>query len=1031
MNEREQIEAAIAAQEGLRGTVDDAVVDLTVSALRAQLATLAPTADQDRRRRQATVLFADVQGFTALSERLDAEEVGDVMEDVWDRLDRVIVEHGGRIDKHIGDAVMGLWGADSSREDDPEQAVRAALGLQEAMAQLGAEELGALVMRVGVSTGTVVLGEVATTREFTAMGDTVNVAARLESAAPPGGVLVSHDTYRHVRGVFDVQQLEPLALKGKAQPIVAYRVLRAKPHTFRMATRGVEGVETRLVGRTAELAALQSAFDQVVAAGRLSAVAVVGDAGVGKSRLLYELENWIELLATAVFFLKARATATRQAVPLGLFRDLVAARFGVLDSDSAADVGHKLRDGFAPHLDADEAELVGHWLGFDLSASHAVGRLRGSAGFEATCLAHFAGWLRRLATGDPVLVVLEDLHWADPDSLALLAALVERLRDVPVLVVAASRPPVTAVVEEVATVLRVEPLRSEDAGALVDDVLRHVPEVPDELRSLVTERADGNPFFVEELIKMLIDDGVVEPGEPGEPWSVDVRGLDADSVPSTLTGVLESRLDSLVPGHRAAVQHASVIGRIFWDAAVEALDPAVPSPDVASALDAACSRELVYRRDRSAIGGSAEFIFKHALLRDVTYETVLLRDRRRLHAMAAEWLSAHSGERRNEFLEQIAGHHQLAGQPADAAELFALAGDIALGAERSAMAARAYGTAAQLWAEAGMLEPIDVVLRHARACNQAGDLEQTDRLVAALFDAELSPQQECEALYIASWSAADRADHALERELLDRALPMAEEVGGITLLRVLLGVAWHAVERGDLEVAEAAMERAAAIDVGGPPPREARRLLSLRSWAASMRGDQATAEAIIHSALAAARASGDLEEETVLVGNLGVVRHLVGDATGSMEAYAEAEGCYQRELAASSRLGLEHARARCLSNLAQVSVRLGSPDDARQYLAEAMSMVLASGRLALLPLCLAIVADLRLADGDVDGALLLLGAIAAAPSSSENDRQEVDRFLDRVTLDPEVIEAGLAAGAGLDVESLGDQALAELQPPTP
>jgi class 3 adenylate cyclase len=250
---------AIAAQEQLRGVVPDAVVDASVAALRHQLAAVQ---ESTPRRRQSTILFADISGFTAMAERLDAEEVATLMNMLWSALDRVIRDHGGRIDKHIGDAVMAMWGAEVTREDDPEQALRAGLGLQEALAVFRAEHHVMLQMRVGVNTGPVLVGNVATTTEFTAIGDAVNVASRLEHAAPVGSVLTSHETYRHVRGVFDVQELERAVLRGRTEPMRVYIVERAKERAFRVASRGVEGVETRTVGRQSELARLCAEYER-------------------------------------------------------------------------------------------------------------------------------------------------------------------------------------------------------------------------------------------------------------------------------------------------------------------------------------------------------------------------------------------------------------------------------------------------------------------------------------------------------------------------------------------------------------------------------------------------------------------------------------------------------------------------------------------------------------------------------------------------------------------------------------------------
>ncbi|HYO47077.1 MAG TPA: adenylate/guanylate cyclase domain-containing protein, partial [Gemmatimonadota bacterium] len=248
-SDREQLERAIAAQESLRGALGDEVVDAVVAALREKLAALGP--QQEEARRQVTILFADVSGFTALAESRDAEEVSEAMNELWRRVDGAILENGGTIDKHMGDAVMALWGASGAREDDPERAISAALSMQGEID--GLELAGRPVrVRVGINTGMVLVGRVGSRGEATVMGDAVNVASRLEEMAATGAILVSHDTYRHVRGVFDVREEEPVVVRGRGEPVRVYTVLAAKRRAFRLSTRGVEGIETRMIGRESE-----------------------------------------------------------------------------------------------------------------------------------------------------------------------------------------------------------------------------------------------------------------------------------------------------------------------------------------------------------------------------------------------------------------------------------------------------------------------------------------------------------------------------------------------------------------------------------------------------------------------------------------------------------------------------------------------------------------------------------------------------------------------------------------------------------
>ncbi|MBN1954499.1 MAG: AAA family ATPase, partial [Anaerolineae bacterium] len=558
MREREQLEQAIAVLEGQRAVLGDAVVDAALGPMREKLAQLqAQAVPPEPKRRQVTVLFADLLGFTAISETLDAEQVAEIVNALWARLDETIVAHGGHIDKHIGDGVMALWGAETAREDDPERGVRAALAMQATLAafrqNLAKTHRDApLHMRIGLNTGPVLLGEVGSTREFTAMGDTVNLASRLEQAAPADSVLISRDTYRHVRGLFDVLPQPPLAVKGKAAPVQTYVVQQARPRAFRAGTRGVEGVETRMVGRAAELQALQSAFVDAAEGGTTRLVTVVADAGVGKSRLLYEFENWLALRPQEGYVLKGRAAPALQGTPYSIVRDMFAQRFDILESDSAAAVLAKFRAGTAAILPPERADLVGHWIGFDFSSTPAVQNLTGSPDFGKLARTYLTNFLRAVAEQQPLAILLEDLHWADDSSLDLvehLAAAIPRAR---LLIVALARPalferrPQWGANLPGQARLALQPLSRQDSQALVDEILQRVESIPTALRELIVEGAEGNPFYVEELIKMLGDERVIEHGTDAQgAWRVDMERLKEVRVPPTLTGILQARLDSL------------------------------------------------------------------------------------------------------------------------------------------------------------------------------------------------------------------------------------------------------------------------------------------------------------------------------------------------------------------------------------------------------------------------------------------------------------------------------------------------------
>ncbi len=703
MSEREQLEQAIIIQETLRAALGDAMVDATISALRQKLSALEPQTPVEQRK-QATVLFGDISGYTAISETLDAEDVKEMMNALWARLDTAITENGGTVVAHMGDGVMAVWGAQTAHEDDPERAIRAALIMQDEVGKFvttnicfvgkkgqPVENAPTLRMRIGINTGPVILGTVGSTNEFTALGDTTNLAARLEHAAPIGGILIAHDTYRQVRGAFVVQPLKPISVKGKSEPIQVYVVERAKPRAFRVGTRGVEGVETRMIGRHSELDRLLGALQTVIEDHVLQVVTVLGEAGLGKSRLLYEFDNKVEVLTERIQVFNGRSTETMRSLPYSLVRDLFSFRFEILDSDPVALAREKLEKGIVACFgQSDEARMqahfIGHLIGLDFSASPYLYGILNDAKQIRDRAFHYATQLFAAVSRDgPVAMYLDDVHWADDGSLDFIEHVMRACADVPLLILCLSRPTLLeqrpAWGEGVTACARLllQPLSKGESRELVEEILRQAENVPQELRDLVVSGAEGNPFYLEELIKMLIDQKVIEPGE--DHWRVDVSRLAEVKVPATLTGVLQARLDGLVLWERTVLQRASIVGRKFWDMAVEHLKvesaearDSKADDNAPKALESLRHKELIYGRAASSFADTNEFIFKHALLRDVTYESVLMRERRGYHGKIAGWLVERSGERVNQYAATIAEHYERANEIEHASEWYGRAG---------------------------------------------------------------------------------------------------------------------------------------------------------------------------------------------------------------------------------------------------------------------------------------------------------------------------------------------------------------------
>jgi class 3 adenylate cyclase/tetratricopeptide (TPR) repeat protein len=999
-------------------------------------------------RRMITILFCDVKGSSAIAENMDPEDVMDVMSGAFEFLIAPIYRHEGTLARLMGDAILAFFGAPIAHEDDPERAIRAGLQITAEAAEY-AEKLKrergiqGFGVRVGINTGLVVVGEVGADWrvEYTAMGDAVNLAARMEQAAPPGGVLITHDTYRHVRGVFDVQPREPLAVKGKAQPVQTYLVQRAKPRAWRIGTRGVEGIETRMVGREAELLTLQNAFSDALADREARVVTIVGEAGVGKSRLLDEFDNWAELRPEQFFYFKGRGSSVTLTVPFSLMRDLFAYRFDILESDSAAAALAKFRAGMAGVLEPDEADRVGQLVGFDFQAagSPAVQALLGSPNFGQVAQAHCLHYVRGLAALDPVLMLLEDLQWADDSSLDLVAYLVAELPNAPLLVIGAGRAglferrPNWGEGQEAYTRLDLKPLSKRASRELVGEILQKVPEVPEALRNLVVEVAEGNPYYAEELIKMLIEDGVILREE--ERWRVELERLARVRVPPTLTGVLQARLDSLPPEEKALLQRAAVVGRRFWDALLAELAGDAPdSAGVAPLLGSLRERELVFRRERSAFAGTDEYTFKHSILRDVTYETVLLKLRRKYHSQVAQWLEGHAGERIGEYLGLIASHYELAGEGLKAADYLRRSGEESLKAAACRDARSAFERALGLLpppgepeasrsGETSALRATLLVGLGQALCWLSEGPAARERLQEALALTRALGDRRTEAAAL-MWLGAlgiETGELDQARRHLEDGLAVAQASGDRELVahtQLRLGsLAWV---RGDYDAAMRWEQQSRALLQELGDRLGMARALNLLGIVASDRGELERAAGYLSESLALAREIGDRVAIATALNNLGEIARKRG-------AYDDARAHYEQFRSICEEAGSRSGVALAALNLGLMCLDQGLLDPAVGYLRSGLRE--ASARQAAPPYvltALVMFARWHAGMGAAERAAELLGLALAQPACMAEDRMEAEPILAglRQALPADQLEAALARGATLDLNHVVAELLA-------
>ena len=958
-------------------------------------------------RKQVTVLFADFAGFTSFVHKRDAEEVRDFMSTVWARLDEIIAIHGGITEKHIGDAVMAVFGARQSREDDPVRAVRAGLAMQASVAEFQRTGPTALQMRVGIHTGLAVVGPLGATAEFAATGDTVNLANRLEQNAPAGGVLISHDTFRHVYGLFDLQAIAPFTVKGRPDPVQTYLILRAKPRALAAQLRGVEGVETEMIGRASEMSRLQDALKQVIAESSCRVLPVVGDAGIGKSCLLTEFQKWAELFPDTVRWFYGRATPEMITLPFSLLRDLFASRFQIRDSDPPGLAREKLESGITALL-ADEnkkeaiaaAHFIGQLVGLDFSSSLFLrDLLKDPQQIRQIALNYLTKFFtvasRREATEGiaPIkgsILVAEDIHWSDEGSLEVLLHLARSCESVPLLIVCLTRPtlfdrsPGWGADLDHHDQFTIEPLTPEHSLALVQSILRKAPAIPPALRDLIISGAEGVPFYIEELIKMLIDQKVVVPGE--DQWQIEPEKLAAASVPPTLTGVLQARLDSLLPIERLVLQRASVIGRVFWDRAVERLGEV---DQITEALAGLRRKELIFRRESSAFSGAVEYMFKHELLRNVAYEGLLKKSRRAHHASVGLWLIEASGERINEFAGLVASHFEQAGRLLEAAEWYGRAGQKAREGYAPVTAIEFFrkglallplesadpkdliaqrmtwheGLADVLGAQAKFIEALD-------SCHQALDLARQlkDRIAEARAWNGLAFLNERLGRNRASVDCAERAE-ALARE--------AGEAGMTERIRALLLKGWAFYRLSDAAAVLALGDQTHELCLEFGNRHGLATSYKLHGVAHLQLGHFAEADRYFEQGLLLYRELGDRRNTAAMWSNLGESARFRGN-------YAAAEDLYQKALTAVRRIGHRESEAIYLTNLSAARLGLKKFSQAESELREVLALTDGNNFCALAETFSAL-GEACIGQGKIDEALDAARRALSLARESEND----------------------------------------------
>ncbi|MBK8985723.1 MAG: AAA family ATPase [Chloroflexi bacterium] len=680
------LEDAIDTIRTHRAILGDAVVTTAVAVLQEKLHTLAapPSSTQVAETHEmVAVLQADLSGFTAMSAEMDAEQVRDMVNALWDRLDNVVRAWGGSIDKHTGDGLIALFGAPTARQDDTERAVLAALDMQMEMALFNEatrsrpdtgplewrKANGELRMRIGIHAGPVVLAQVGTSKELTAVGETITIAEYLQQAAPVGRALVSYDVYRQVYGQFEVNTPELLHIPGRSDALAVYVVQKEKARAFQTNGRGRQEFKTRFIDRTAELDRLQFALQETMNNSIMQVITVVGETGVGKSRLFDEFERLMDLLPVRGCVLRAQARESTQDAPYALMRDLFTQLFEIHPRSSTAVSREKFVRGVEETMRAhqmsarEQAHVMGHFVGLDFADSPYLKNLLADP-VKLSTYAHndLARFFTDLVNNcPPVVWLVENAQWADAASLDLIEWLLARCADLPLLVVCLTRPEL--VVKRPSwqsndpfnpiTTLALPPLSAIDARHLLAHILEDVPNLPVKLLDLAAYGAQGNPLFAEQLARLFLDNGVI--GWQKGHWQVNLSKLEEAPLPDSLAALFQARVACLSPVELTILQTAVLFGDQFWDGPVQMLVAAQghPPQQVAGALDSLEQKDFIVRRHTSALPGVLEYQVAHDVLRQVAAAPIAADTRRAAQAQIVDWLTGRAAGMRLAFFHEL------------------------------------------------------------------------------------------------------------------------------------------------------------------------------------------------------------------------------------------------------------------------------------------------------------------------------------------------------------------------------------------
>jgi class 3 adenylate cyclase/tetratricopeptide (TPR) repeat protein len=934
-----------------------------------------------------TIVFCDLKGSTSMAERLDSESLREVMTRYFAEMRGALERHGGRVEKYIGDAVMAVFGLPKLHEDDALRAVRAAAEMRERLVALN-DELDRLwgvrlANRTGVNTGEVVAGDPGALERLV-VGDAVNVAARLEQAAPTMGILIGDSTYRLVRDAVDVESVEPLELKGKSGPTRAYLL-----HGLRAVDAQAAQHDLPLVGREEELARALEAFAATLTDRRPRLLIVVGDAGVGKSRLVAELMRIVSAEATV---LRGRCLPYGQGITFWPLREVVRNAAGVYEEASFDEVRRSL-----PAFDDDE---------------RAYARLASAIGLSADQFpVEEIFWAARklfsaLAQRAPLVIIIDDVHWAEPTFLDLVEHLVDDTEDAPLLVVCSARQELSETRPEWesragADRIALEPLSDADADEIVTNLLGHAG-IDEAARARIVAAAMGNPFYVEQLLSMLIDDGLLRLQDGVWSTSSDLSEL---AVPPTINALLAARLDRLLDDQRAVIEPAAVAGVVFPRAGVEELVDAALRPAIGRHLLALTQKQLV-RPDTPSPDEEERFRFQHVLIRDAAYNGLLKRARATLHERFAAWVQRVSGG--SIEYEEILGYHleqayrflaDLGPLDADGIELGVRAAERLGAAGQRAFARGDMAAAAGLLRRAAALLPeiapprLALLPNLGEALLEMGEFAEAERVLADALDGatvagdeQVAAEARLVRLLVARYTADARGWADAVKEETSRSLPFLEAAGD----HVGLCRAWrlrfyvHAAASRTADAAAAATQIIEYAALAGDRRREGIGAMSYAT--ASLYGPTPVSEAIAECERIVNQGLGDRQAEGLVLCALAYLYAMEGDST-------RARQCHERALAVLEDVGKRVLAAAAAVESWGVEMLAGEPAAAEARLRRDYEILERMGEKLYLPTVAALLGQAIYSQGRYEEARALAEVARVQAPKDDVDAQALWRSL--------------------------------------